>query len=77
MVLVIKANSDTWAEVIDDSKRVRVQRLLKAGEEQSFNGAGSFSVVLGNAMAAQVFVRGQALDLMSRSKNNVARFDIK
>ena len=77
LVLLIKANSDTWAEVIDDSKRVRVQRLLKTGEEQSFNGASSFSVVLGNAMAAQVFVRGQPLDLMARSKNNVARFDVK
>jgi cytoskeleton protein RodZ len=77
LVLLIKANSDTWAEVTDDTKRVRVQRLLKAGEEQSFNGASSFSVVLGNAMAAQVFVRGQPVDLMARSKNNVARFDVK
>ena len=77
LILLIKVNSDTWAEVTDDSNRVRVQRLLKAGEEQNFSGSASFSVVLGNAMAAQVLVRGQPLDLRARSRNNVARFDVQ
>ena len=77
LILLIKVNSDTWAEVTDDSNCVRVQRLLKSGEEQSFSGSASFSVVLGNAMAAQVLVRGQPLDLRARSRNNVARFDVQ
>ena len=76
LVLLIKANSDTWAEVTDDTQAGFVQRLLKAGEE-SFNGASSFSVVLGNADGRAGFVRGQPVDLMARSKNNVARFDVK
>lgn len=77
LAMVIKANSETWAEVTDNAGRVRVQRLLKAGEEQAFSDATSFSVVLGNAMAAQVFVRGQAMDLMAKTKNNVARFEVR
>lgn len=77
LAMVIKANSETWAEVTDNSGRVRVQRLLKAGEEAAFSDATSFSVVLGNAMAAQVFVRGQAMDLMAKTKNNVARFEVR
>lgn len=76
-VLVVAAAVDTWIEVTDSDKRVRIQRVLKQGEEAVFAEGAPFGVVVGNAAGARVTVRGQSLDLTPLAKNNVARFDVK
>lgn len=76
-VLVLAAAVDTWVEVTDSDKRVRIQRVLKQGEEAVFAEGAPFGVVVGNAAGARVTVRGQSLDLTPLAKNNVARFDVK
>lgn len=76
-VLVLSATVDTWVEVTDSGKRVRIQRVLKQGEEAVFAEGAPFGVVLGNAAGARVTVRGQPLDFVAQTKNNVARFEVK
>ena len=76
-MLVLSATVDTWVEVTDSGKRVRIQRVLKQGEEAVFAEGAPFGVVLGNAAGARVTVRGQPLDFVAQTKNNVARFEVK
>jgi len=77
LVLVLTATVDTWVEVTDSGKRVRIQRVLNQGEEAVFAEGAPFGVVLGNAAGARVTVRGQPLDFVAQTKNNVARFEVK
>ena len=74
--LVLQASADTWIEVRAGSRLV-AQRLIKPGERLALNETGPLSLVIGNAAATQVLVRGQALDLASLSRNNVARLEVK
>jgi cytoskeleton protein RodZ len=76
-ILALTATVDAWVEVTDHTKRVRIQRVLKQGEEAVFADGAPFSVVVGNASGAKVLVRGESLDLASVAKNNVARFEVK
>lgn len=76
-VLVLTAVVNTWVEVTDSSKQVRIQRVLQQGEEAVFAEGVPFGVVVGNAAGARVTVRGQPLDLAALTKNNVARFEVK
>ncbi len=76
-LMVLKASRDTWVEATDNTGRLRIQRVVKSGEEVSFADAATLSVVIGNAAGAQVEVRGQPMDLASVAKNNIARFEVK
>lgn len=76
-LMVLKATRDTWVEATDNTGRLRIQRVVKAGEEVSFADASSLAVVIGNAAGAQVTVHGQPMDLQAVAKNNIARFEVK
>lgn len=76
-VLGLAASDNAWVEVIDVRGQVRIQRVLKQGEEISFGEGAPFAVVLGNVAGAKVTVRGQLLNLANLAKNNVARFEVK
>ena len=76
-ILQLAAAFDTWVEVTDSTKRLRIQRVLKQGEDATFADGAPFAVVVGNASGARVMVRGQPFDLAGIAKNNVARFEVK
>ncbi len=75
--LTIKATADTWIDVTGQDGKPRAQRLLKSGETAEFDDSPAFTVVIGNATGAKVWVKGQAFDLAQVVRNNVARFDAK
>ena len=75
--LVIQARDQTWVQVRDASGAVMVEKTLQKGDKFAAQGAGPWSVVVGRADAADVVVRGQAMDLMSIARSNVARFEVK
>lgn len=77
VLMAVNATGDTWLEVRDDMGRLRVQRLVKAGERLTFDEGSTYTVVVGNAASTQIDVRGKPLDLMAMTKNNVARFEAK
>ncbi|MEH3087530.1 MAG: DUF4115 domain-containing protein [Xylophilus ampelinus] len=77
-LLVISASAPTWIKVSDAKGAVLVQKTLGAGQVESVReGAGPLSVTVGRVDAATVQVRGEAFDLASRARNNVARFEVK
>lgn len=75
--LTIKATADTWIDVNGQDGKLRAQRLLKSGETAEFDDSPAFTVVIGNATGAKVWIKGQVFDLSPVVRNNVARFDTK
>lgn len=76
-LLRINAVGESWVEVTNGAGAVVVQRVLKQGDVIEFSSAPPYKVILGRAEAAQVFVRGQSLDVMPYARNSVARFEVK
>ncbi|MDO8905995.1 RodZ domain-containing protein [Hydrogenophaga sp.] len=76
-LLRITAGGESWVEVTNGAGAVVVQRVLRQGEVIEFSSTPPYKVILGRAEAAQVFVRGQSLDVMPYARNNVARFEVK
>ena len=77
VMMRVQATADSWLEVRDETGRLRIQRLLTKGEQLVFEEGPTYNVVVGNAAATQVEVRGKALDLLAMTKNNVVRFEAK
>lgn len=76
-VLRLEATQESWAEVTNGTGTVVLQRLLQPGERVEFSAAPPYSVLLGNAAAVQVMVRGRAFDAAALARNNVARFEAR
>jgi len=76
-VVTFNAKGSSKIKVTDATGMVLLDRALRVGESVSLSGALPLSVAVNRANAIQVQVRGQAFDLVSVSKNNFARFEVK
>ncbi len=76
-IIGFKAKGASWVEVTDAKGTVVLRRTLAAGEEAGASGVLPLAAVVGRVDATQVEVRGKAFDLVSVSKDNVARFEVK
>jgi cytoskeleton protein RodZ len=76
-LLRIVGQGDSWLEVVDARGTVLLRRMLRAGEEHRFNTQPPYRVLLGNAGAAQVMVRGKEFDTAPHIRNSVARFEVQ
>ena len=76
-VVAFRVSEATWVEVQDAQGKLIVARELRAGETLGVNGETPFKVVVGNAGAAQVALRGKPIDLRSFTRDNVARFELQ
>ncbi|MEI6732883.1 MAG: helix-turn-helix domain-containing protein [Comamonadaceae bacterium] len=75
-IVVFKAQALAWVEVVDAGGVVQVRRNMVAGETVGVSGTLPLSVVVGRSDTTQVQVRGQAFDLLSIARDNVARFEV-
>lgn len=75
--LQLKASAETWVEVLDGESKVLVSRLLASGETLVLDGAMPFRLKIGNAAGTEVAFRGQAVNLASSTRDNVARLELK
>jgi cytoskeleton protein RodZ len=75
--LVLQCTARTWIEIIDGRGRILLSRNLEAGESLGLDGVTPLQVVVGNASATQVTYKGKAIDLEPRTRDNVARFDLR
>ncbi|WP_051675750.1 helix-turn-helix domain-containing protein [Polaromonas glacialis] len=75
--MTISAKGASKIKVTDASGAVVLDRTLRAGESVSLSGVLPLAVVASRANVIQVQVRGQAFDLASVTKNNIARFEVK
>jgi cytoskeleton protein RodZ len=76
-IIFFKAKANSWVEVVDARQTVLMRRIVNAGESASASGELPLAVVVGRADAIEVQVRGQAIDLLAKSRENVARFEVK
>lgn len=72
-----KTSAESWVNVTDAKGVVVFNRTMGVGESAEVSGALPLSVVVGRADVTQVQIRGQAFDLGTVSKSNVARFEVK
>lgn len=76
-IVVFRPSAESWVEVTDAQGTVLLRRMLAAGEAAGASGALPLSAVVGRADVTQVLVRGQAFDLKTIARENVARFEVK
>jgi cytoskeleton protein RodZ len=76
-ILMLTARGQSWVEVTDAKRVVVLRKTMLTGESQNLGGALPMAVTVGRANLMDVQVRGQVLDLVPVTKDNVARFEVK
>lgn len=76
-VLTLKSRASSWVEVIDSNGLVQLRKTMSEGESLSLSGPLPLKVVVGRADSIDVFVRNRPLSLVSLTKDNIARFEVK
>ncbi len=75
--LQLHAKAQSWIEVQDGRSRVLLSRMLEPGETVALDGDSPFHLTIGNAGGTEVTYRGQPVDLANRTRDNVARIELK
>ncbi len=75
MVLVFRGSS--WVEVKDSRGAILLSTMGFPGATHAVDGIAPLEVVIGNAEAVAVTLRGDALDLTPHTRQNVAKFTVK
>jgi len=73
----LSVSEETWVQVTDKSGTVIYEKMLAANTQDGFNGQPPFKVWIGNAKATTLMFLGQPVDLVSKTKNNVARVTLE
>ena len=74
--IFFRARNSSWIEVKNKEGVIVLQRTLMAGESIEVSDKFPLFVIVGRADMTDVFVRGLPFDLISLSRNNVARFEV-
>ncbi|MEP7328577.1 MAG: RodZ domain-containing protein [Betaproteobacteria bacterium] len=75
MVLVFRGSS--WVEIKDGKGALLLSTMGFPGATHAVDGVAPLDVVIGNAEAVAVTVRGEAFDLSPFIRQNVAKFTVK
>lgn len=73
----LRTTESSWMEVTDADGRVLLSRTVQPGESVGLDGALPIRLVIGNASATQLGFRGQPVDLAPRTRDNVARIELR
>ncbi|WP_127996479.1 helix-turn-helix domain-containing protein [Piscinibacter defluvii] len=75
--LLLRTSAESWIEVIDARGQTLLSRVLTPGEAVGLDGAMPLRLTIGNAAATTVSLRGQPVDLAPRTRDNVARLELR
>lgn len=75
--LLLRTTAESWIEVTDARGQTLLSRVLTPGEAVGLDGAMPLRLTVGNAAATTVSFRGQPVDLAPRTRDNVARLELK
>lgn len=75
--LLLRTSAESWIEVIDARGQTLLSRVVTPGEVVGLDGAMPLRLTVGNAAATTVSLRGQPVDLAPRTRDNVARLELK
>jgi len=76
-IAVLRTNDESWVEVQDGTGELLLSRTLLAGETVGLDGKLPLRVKIGNAAATELSFRGNAVDLVPATRDNVARLELK
>jgi cytoskeleton protein RodZ len=75
--LQVVATSNSWVEVVDAQGHSLLSRTVLAGEAVGLDGALPMRFKIGNARGTLLKLRGDNVDLMPWTRDNVARLEVK
>jgi cytoskeleton protein RodZ len=73
----LRTTSKSWVEARDATGQVLLSRMVDAGETVELAGALPLRLLIGNVSGTHLDFRGQSVDLASRSRDNVARIELR
>ena len=76
-MLQLRASAESWVEVTDARGQVIISRVIMPGEDVGLDGVMPLKIKIGNAVATQMALRGQPVDLTPHTRDNVARLELK
>lgn len=76
-VLVVTTTDVSWVEVRDAKGQVLLSETVQPGRSIGVDGTLPFRLLVGNAAATQLVFMGRTVDVMARSRENVARFELQ
>jgi cytoskeleton protein RodZ len=76
-VAVVRANEPSWVEAHDARGNVLLSRTLQPGESVGLDGALPLRLVIGNATATEVTLRGKRVTLGQPNRDNVVKLELK
>ncbi len=74
--LGLRASAETWVELTDARGQVVYSKLMRAGEQAELELALPAQLRVGNVAGTELTLRGAPVDLLARSKDNVARIEL-
>lgn len=75
--LEFKVRERSWIEVADGNNQVLLARLVQPDETVRLGGVLPLRVKVGNAAATELSFRGQRIDLLALTRDNVVRLELK
>jgi cytoskeleton protein RodZ len=76
-IAVVRASEPSWVEAQDARGNLLLSRTLQAGETVGLDGPLPLRLVIGNAPATEVTMRGKRVTLGTPNRDNVVRVDLK
>jgi cytoskeleton protein RodZ len=76
-VLQVRTTGASWIEARDASGRILLSRMVQAGERVGLDGGAPLRLTIGNAAVTRLDFRGQPVDLLPSTRDNVARVELK
>ena len=75
--LVVTTTDASWIEVRDAKGQLLLGETVQPGRSVGLDGPLPMRVLIGNAAATQLVFMGRPIDVISRSRENVARFELQ
>lgn len=75
--IVIEFSSTCWTDIRDATGSYKLLGNMQMGERYVLGGEPPYSVILGNARAVTLTVKGQPYDVNRHARGNVARFTLQ
>jgi len=76
-IAVVRANDASWIEAHDARGTLLLSRTLAPGESVGLDGPLPLKLVIGNATATEVTMRGKRVTLGAPNRDNVVRVELK
>jgi cytoskeleton protein RodZ len=76
-IAVVRASEPSWVEAQDARGTLLLSRTLQPGEAVGLDGPLPLRLVIGNAPATEVTMRGKRVTLGTPNRDNVVRVELK